>query len=60
MEGYEFEARCEKIESIIDRYEDPDLRLAGIIGYLRGIDPDTVLTAGQVSQILALRYPEKE
>lgn len=60
MTEYEFESRCENIKSIIDRYDDPDLRLAGIIGYLRGIDQDTVLTAGEVSQILELRHPEKE
>ena len=60
MTEKEFKERCEWLRSAIAKYEDPGIRLAYIIGYLRWIDPDTVLTAGQVSQILELRYPEKE
>lgn len=60
MTEREFHERFERLRSTIDKYEDSGIRLAYIIGYLRGLDPNTVLTAGQVSQILALRYPEKE
>ena len=60
MTEKEFGERRERLRSTIDKYEDPGIRLAYVIGYLRGLDQDTVLTAGQVSQFLELRYPEKE
>lgn len=60
MTKKEFEEQCEWLRSAIAKYKDPGIRLAAIIGYLRGIDPDTVLTVGQVSQLLELRHPEKE
>ena len=60
MPEKEFQERCERLRSTIEKYGDPGIRLAYIIGYLRGLDPNAVLTAGQVSQILALRYLEKE
>lgn len=60
MPEYDFEDLYNQIRDGISMYMDPGERIAYITGYLRGIDPDTALTAGQVSQILALRYPENE
>lgn len=55
MTEKEFQERCERLRSAINKYKDPGIRLAYIIGYLRGLDPNTVLTAGQVAEILKLR-----
>ncbi len=55
-----FEVLYDEIRKGITAYMDPGERIAYITGYFKGMNPDTALTAGQVSQILALRYPEKE
>ncbi|HJA81005.1 MAG TPA: hypothetical protein H9776_04505 [Candidatus Mediterraneibacter intestinipullorum] len=55
-----FEVLYDEIRKGIPVYTDPGERIAYITGYLRGIDPDTSITVGEVSQILALRYPEEE
>ena len=55
-----FEVLYDEIRKGITVYTDPGERIAYITGYLRGMNPDTALTAGQVSQIIALRYPEEE
>ena len=55
-----FEVLYDEIRKGILVYTDPGERIAYITGYLRGIDPDTSITVGEVSQILALRYPEEE
>lgn len=55
-----FEVLYDEIRKGITVYTDPGERIGYIAGYFKGITPDTALTAGQVSQILALRYPEKE
>ena len=55
-----FEVLYDQIRKEIPAYMDPGERIAYITGYLRGIDPDTSITVGEVSQILALRYPEEE
>ena len=55
-----FEVLYDEIRKGITVYTDPGERIAYITGYLRGMGSDAALTAGQVSQILALRYPEKE
>ena len=54
-----FEVLYDEIRKGISVYTDPGERIAYIAGYFKGMNPDTALTAGQVSQILALRYPEK-
>ena len=60
MPEYDFEDLYDQIRDTISAYMDPGGRIAYITGYLRGMDPDTALTAGQVRQILALRYPEEK
>lgn len=54
-----FEVLYDEIRKGIPVYTDPGERIAYITGYFKGMNPDTALTAGQVSQILSLRYPEK-
>ena len=55
-----FEVLYDEIRKWIPAYTDPGERIAYITGYLRGIDPDTSITVGEVSQILAfLCQPEK-
>lgn len=55
-----FEVLYDEIRKGIPVYTDPGERIAYITGYFKGVYPDTTFTAWQVSQILALRYPEKE
>lgn len=60
MPEYDFEDLYDQIRDAISAYKDPGECIAYIAGYFKGMNPDTALTARQVSQILALRYPEKE
>lgn len=60
MPEYDFEDLYDQMRDAISAYTDPGERMGYIAGYFKGMNPDTALTAGQVSQILALRYPEKE
>ena len=60
MPEYDFEDLYDQIRDATSAYKDPGERIAYITGDLRGIDPDTSITVGEVSQILALRYPEEE
>lgn len=55
-----FEVLYDEISKEIPAYMDTGERIAYIIGYFKGIYPDTVFTARQVSQILALGFEEKE
>ena len=55
-----FDILYDQIRKEIPAYMDTGERIAYIIGYFKGIYPDTAFTARQVSQILALRYREKE
>ena len=60
MPEYDFEDLYDQIRGAISAYMDLGERIAYITGYFKGMNPDTVLTAGQVSQILALKYPEEK
>lgn len=60
MPEYDFVDLYDQMRDAISAYKDPGERIAYIAGYFKGMNPDTALTAGQVSQILALRYPEEE
>ena len=60
MPEYDFEDLYDRMRDAISVYKDPGERIAYIAGYFKGMNPDTALTAGQVSQIIALRYPEEE
>ena len=60
MSEQAFEVLYDEIRKGIAVCTDPGERIAYITGYLRGMNPDTTLTAGQVSQIIALRYTEEE
>lgn len=60
MEGYRFEDLYGQINDVVSTYSDSGERAAAIAGYLRCMDPDEVLTIGQINAILALRYREKE
>lgn len=60
MPEYDFEDLYDQMRDAISAYKDPGERIAYIAGYFKGMNPDTALAAGQVSQILALRYPEEE
>ena len=60
MTEYDFEDLYNQIRNGISMYMDPGERIAYITGYFKGMNPDTALTAGQVSEILALRYPEEK
>lgn len=55
----EFEILYDQIRDGISACTDPGVRIAYITGYFKGMNPNTSITAGQVSEILALRYPEK-
>ena len=55
-----FEVLYDEIRKGITVYTDPGERIAYITGYFKGMNPDTALTAWQVIQILALRYPEEK
>lgn len=55
-----FEVLYDEIRKGITVYTDPGERIAYITGYFKGIYPDTLFTAQQVSQILALGFKEKE
>ena len=59
MPEYDFKDLYDQMRDATSAYKDPGERIAYITGYFKGMNPDTALTAGQVSQILALRYPEK-
>lgn len=59
----EFRRRYEYIKKEINKYagrRDETARTAMIAGFFDGIPRETVFTAAQVSEILALRRPEKE
>lgn len=60
MPEQDFELLYDQIRDAISAYMDPGERIAYIIGYFKGIYPDTLFTARQVSQILALGFKEKE
>lgn len=60
MPEYDFKDLYDQMRDATSAYKDPGERIAYIAGYFNGMNPDTALTAGQVSQILALRYPEEE
>ena len=60
MPEYDFVDLYDQMRDAISAYKDPGERIAYIAGYFKGMNPDTALTAGQVSQILALRYPEEK
>lgn len=47
------------IEQHIKEY-DRSARMFFITGFFAGMSPDTVFTAAQVSELLALERPEKE
>lgn len=53
-----FEALYDELRKEIPAYMDTGERIAYIIGYFKGIYPDTAFTARQVSQILALGFEE--
>ena len=55
-----FEVLYDEISKEIPAYMDTGERIAYIIGYFKGIYPDTAFTARQVSQLLALRYPKEK
>lgn len=59
MPEYDFKGLYDQMRDATSAYKDPGERIAYIAGYFKGMNPDTALTAGQVSQILALRCPEK-
>lgn len=60
MPEYDFKDLYDQMRDATSAYKDPGERIAYIAGYFKGMNPDTVLTAGQVSQILALKYPEEK
>ena len=60
MPEYDFEDLYDQIRGAISVYMDPGERIAYITGYFKGMNPDTALTAGQVSQIIALGYQEEK
>lgn len=60
MPERDFEVLYDQIRKEVSVYKDPGERIAYITGYLRGIDPYTVITGDQVCQILALRYPKEK
>lgn len=60
MPEYDFKDLYDRMRDATSTYKDPGERIAYIAGYFKGMNPDTALTAGQVSQIIALRYPEEE
>ena len=60
MPEYDFEDVYDQMRDEISVYTDPGERIAYIAGHFKGMNSDTAITVGQVSQILALRYPEKE
>lgn len=55
-----FERLYEQIQEGVSGYLDPGERIAFIEGWMHGTDPDVLLSVEQISQILALRYPEIE
>lgn len=57
MEGYRFEELYGQIKDVVSAYSDSGERAAAIAGYMRCMDPDEVLTIGQINMILALRDP---
>lgn len=59
MPEYDFKDLYNQMRDETSAYKDPGERIAYIAGYFKAMYPDTAFTAGQVSQILALRYPEK-
>lgn len=59
MEKEEFELWYERVKEEVDEYKSPTYRTAVIAG-LFGRSSKKSFTGGQVSEILALRYPEKE
>ena len=56
----EFEKLYKWIKEMVYGYRTLGERTAVIAGWMRGMPPETLITTVQVSQILALRYPEKE
>ena len=57
MEGYRFEELYGQIKDVVSMYSDSGERAAAIAGYMRCMDPNEVLTIGQINMILALRDP---
>ena len=60
VEEYRFDELYLLIKDVVSMYSDSGERAAAIAGYLRCMDPDEVLTIGQINAILALRYPEEK
>ena len=60
MPEYDFEDLYDQMRDATSAYKDPGERIAYITGYFKGIYPDTVFTARQVSQLLGLGFAEKE
>ena len=60
MEGYRFDELYLLINDVVSMYSDSGERAAAIAGDLRCMDPDEVITIGQINAILALRYPEEK
>lgn len=59
MRKEEFERWYERAKEEVDEYETPTYRTSVIAG-LFGRNSKETFTGEQVSQILALRYPDKE
>lgn len=57
MEGYKFEELYDRIKDVVSAYSDSGERAAAIVGYMRCMEPDEVLTIRQINMILALRDP---
>lgn len=60
MEEYRFDEMYLQINGVVSMYSDSGERAAAIVGYLRCMNPNEVLTMWQINMILALQYPEKE
>lgn len=60
MPEKEFESMYKIMQDDMSRFSDPETRVAYISGWLKGIHPETTITAAQVSRLLALRCPENE